>query len=137
MSGNNFEFFVWFSQHNSCSVSNITVGRTMKPVTADFIFLIKLVWYSIQVCPWRHFYMEGSIENTNLRSCLQMFFCSLNTFNVRRIMKRRQFNIIFECFHNLFSNQNRTAKCFASMNNTMTYSVYLFFVLYYAMIRRK
>src|SRR6266404_8995708 len=68
--------------------------------------------------------MKRSIKNGNLRQSVAKHFPGSNdSFDIGRIMKRRQFDAVFDATQHGIVNNHRLSETFTTMNHTVTNSM--------------
>jgi hypothetical protein len=77
----------------------------VKNISSDFVAAVKLIRNGVEKCAFGQTLMKSRIENGDLRqSCAEDFTSCGNTFDVCRIMQRREFNTVFDAAQNVVGN---------------------------------
>ena len=92
----------------------------MEAVFSDAVLFVKLIGESIHICIVGHCLMEACVKNSYLRN-VHNLFASLDTFKVCRVVKRTEFEALFNGFFHFFGYKNRSRELFGTVENSVTY----------------
>ena len=95
----------------------------MKSISSHLIFLIILIWKSIQIRFSRHCLMEGRIKYSNHWNIRHQFLTCTDSDQISWIMKRCELIALLNLCKHLLIQYYRLCKLLASMYHTMSYRI--------------
>ncbi len=93
-----FKRLIRSAQELRCSLGHIAVTCAVETVSSHFVFLIILIWNSIEISLLRHGLMECGVEHGYHWSIWHQLLAGAYADEVCRIVKRRQIIAGFDGF---------------------------------------
>ncbi len=102
MQRNDVDIFAFQIVHPTIPKSDVAMGRAVKAVAPDLVTAIVLVRNPVNVGDVRHGGMKGGVEHGHLwHAIAKQFHAGADTFNVGRIVQRRQLDAVLDAGEHL------------------------------------
>ena len=111
------------------------VTGSVEAISADFIFLIVLIRYCIEICFLRHGHAKTGIPNGHILLVGHNRLAGLDTHKISRIVQRSKVETLFDNPFYIFIHNNRLTVFGTRMKHTMTDCRDLVRALHHAMHR--
>ena len=96
------------------------VARAVESVAPHFVLLVQIVRDGVQVGAGAHRLMKCRVENRDMRHIRELLHCSLNSYQIGRVMKRSQFAAIFDPLDALRADLHAVLESLSSMDHAVT-----------------
>ncbi len=132
MAYNYFQILIRLPDNLCRPCGYIGMAGSVKTVSSHLVILIIVIRKTIKISLLRHCLVERRIKNSRHRGIGHQFLARADSYQVRRIVERRQIVAFLNRLNHLVRNQGGGSKVLSAVNQPVSYRAYLVKALYHA-----